>query len=426
MSIQIRMFWFAVFSLGFGFWMGSLQAQPASVEAMQARLDKEIEALEQKRQERLDALRDPYMKALVRQAGEARSRGDTSTLSVLAEEAKRVQAGGPLQPDEPATEPPLKSLHDILSNQVEKIDEEYNRGLRGMIPNVAAYAEKKALELRRSGKSVEGENWETWGRGLQDRYLADLPPPPTPTPPPARPARPAPAGATRFWSRLQQGEKQTLVIYGTSLVTQRHTKLPSRLRKAINKELGEDLVRVKEKTNAGKYSKWGANNIQSQVVRANPDAVVMEFASNDAVDRFNQSVAEARKNWERMVDTLREELPECDVFLYITAPPWDRSSSGKKAHALRRPGVEKYFDMVREVAAKKGVYLVDTYHEFAKHKDAPKHSEYRRYIGDGHHPTGRGVGDIIIPMMLQTFQHGSSDTLGRPGLHQTSTRRGSL
>lgn len=403
--------------------LSNLWGDAPSIDAVRARLDSEIAAMDRERAEAREVLKRNYMGALARRGSELRNQNDQAGAAAILAELQRAQPLDDPRPDELSNQPDIRHFQSILQGQWEELDRQRADRLRAMVGSLQRYAEEMASTHRVSRRMNEAEAWSRWGRSLETEILEGLPPPAdrpaaAVASTPGRPGTGPATGPSRFWTRLQAGERQHLVIYGTSLVTQRHTRLPTRLPQAVNRELGEDLLRVTERTNAGEYSKWGADNIRNQVIRSRPDAVILEFGSNDSVDRFEQTVEQARVNWETMVTTLKEELPDCDIFVYITAPPWDRDSSGHGAHGSRRPNIEAFFAMIREVAAKHQVFLIDTWHEFAERKDPPNHRQYRRYIGDGHHPSGQGVGEIIIPMMMQTFQHGSSDTLGRPGLHR--------
>ena len=233
------------------------------------------------------------------------------------------------------------------------------------------------------------------------------------------PPLPVPLGGpTRVWQRLQEGKAQHIVVYGTSMVSDRYTGIPSSLRAALKLAAPVDskLVTVTGRTNAGEYSKWGLDSLQGQVLSLRPDAVIIEFASNDSVSRFNLSVDQARQNWLKIIAQIRSELPETDIFLYISNPPWDRESSGRRAGASNRPNITAYFDMLRELSIIHQTYLIDTWYDFSAQLDPPKFKNYRGFVGDGRHPGKRGVDQITIPMILQVLEHGSADQLGAPGM----------
>ena len=413
----------SLFCVAFLFILSSVVgANPPTLDGMQTRLDQEMDRLEAEHAQRVLGIREQYVAAVARRGSEYHQRGDQQGVARMRGEIERVQAQDDPRADPLSTLPDLRHLQELLAGQVRVSEQERDRQTREMLENLVRFANDRANQLSESGQMDQAAHWRTWGSGLQQNRLAELP---TAVPASTAGAVQQPpggtqgqAGASKFWQRLQNGEAQHVILYGTSLITQRHTRLPTRLREAINAEIGDDLVRVTERANAGEYSKWGADNVRGQVIRSKPDAVIIEFASNDAVDRFEQSVEQARENWDRMLTQLREEAPETEIFLYVTAPPWDRDSSGRGAHASRRPGVERYFDVVREMAAKHQTFLIDSYWEFKERKDSPGHRQYRSFIGDGHHPSGRGVSEVVLPLMLQTFQHGSSDTIGQPGLHR--------
>ena len=222
-----------------------------------------------------------------------------------------------------------------------------------------------------------------------------------------------------FWENLEKGVEQKLVVYGTSLSIQGDVAWPNTLKRALEDQTGTTVNLVKNGMD-GAYSKHGKQNLQSKVIDPNPDVVVMEFASNDAVNRFNCTIGGcAEPNHRYMIETLRNKLPSCEILLYVTARPWDASSCGstpckvcgvRNAHYCRRSAqassddpVEKYFEMVRKLAAEYETYLADTYWDTKEIWDTNR-SSYGQYIYDGHHTTQRCADEIIIPRMIEALK----------------------
>ncbi len=228
--------------------------------------------------------------------------------------------------------------------------------------------------------------------GKREVLVADVPETPAPKPPRR--------GPSRLWKDLQAGKTRKLIVYGTSLSTDQHGRWAPALARAINDRLDGGKLVIDNRSDAGANCRWGAQHLAREVIARKPDAVILEFASNDAVVRFGISVAEAHRHWDAMIRALRKQLPDCEIFCYVTAPPWNHRSKGRYAQAARRPGVEHYFAMVRRLAGEHKTYLVDAYDAFAAKMDPPKFQQYRHYIHDGHHPGSRGVREIIVPAMV--------------------------
>lgn len=169
------------------------------------------------------------------------------------------------------------------------------------------------------------------------------------------------------------------------------------------------------------------------LVSLRPDAVVMEFAANDAVNRLDCTIdACAGPNLRAMVDTLRSCLPLCDVFLYVTAPPWDTVSCApvecryctsvfaqrcrRSARVSNDDTVEQYYDNVRAIADSLNTHLVDTYEAFRTIHDTAFES-YRNYLYDGVHPSSLAARQIIVPHMLDAMRGNGQSVVGRSFRH---------
>ena len=224
---------------------------------------------------------------------------------------------------------------------------------------------------------------------------------------------------SRFWTNLNLGKEQKLVIYGTSLCIEGQVKWPSTLKRTLENKTG-GTVNLVNKALDGSYSKQGRQSLQSRVIDQKPDAVTIEFASNDAVNRFDCTVSGcAEPNLRYMIETIRDKLPSCEIFLYVTARPWDKHSCGNtpckvcgvmEAHYCRRSErassnvpVEKYFEMVRKLAAEYETYCVDTYWDTKEIWDNNR-SSYGQWVYDGHHTTQLCADKIIIPRFVEAMQ----------------------
>ena len=193
-----------------------------------------------------------------------------------------------------------------------------------------------------------------------------------------------------FIRRLERKIPQKVVCYGTSL-----TEGGSWVKKmrAMLEVRYPGIVEVVNSGRGGQNSNYGVSYLKTQVLELKPDAVFIEFAMNDAVTRFKVSVGKARANLENMIGRIRAELPGAEIILQTMNP-----YAGEDA--TKRPRLDDYYDMYREVAAREGLLLVD-------HNRAWKdllHEEpvrYRMLVPDGTHPNARGTDEVIMPTFLR-------------------------
>ncbi len=211
--------------------------------------------------------------------------------------------------------------------------------------------------------------------------------------------RPAPSNIdSQLVRNLREGRKQTIVAYGTSLtsggawVKQLDAALEARF---------SGQVDVINSGAGGMWSTWGVENLDRRVIEKKPDTVIIEFAINDAYLPYKTSVAEARANLENMIHRARASLPETEIVLMTMNPPIGN-------HLERRPDIQRYYEMYRQVARQEGLKLID----HARHWDRVyEHNRnvFHRYVPDGIHPAAEGCGDITTTTLLSCLGAPPSD-----------------
>ncbi len=228
---------------------------------------------------------------------------------------------------------------------------------------------------------------------------------------------------SEIWKNLAKGKSQRLVLSGTSLSVPSYSYWPDSLQTFANAKFGKGLLDIRNiSPDGGNTSKSGPNCADSveKIIALAPNAVILEFASNDATNYVDCTVEGcSRPSHVKMIDAIKKALPNCEIFLYVTGLPWDMQSCGNvscayctvfEAQYCRRAArpsnndhVEKYFDMVREEADHYYSHLIDTYADFKAIFDTANAS-YVQYLYDGHHPTQRATHEIILPHMLQALR----------------------
>jgi acyl-CoA thioesterase-1 len=115
-------------------------------------------------------------------------------------------------------------------------------------------------------------------------------------------------------------------------------------------------------------------------------------AVDDAFLRYQVSVEAARRNLETMIDRILKAQPRCQVILMTMDPPVG-------VHLERRPKIEDYYEMYREVAKQRKLLLVD--HELNWRK--VDKSTFNKYVPDGIHPSPLGCEKVILPQLLKSL-----------------------
>ena len=194
---------------------------------------------------------------------------------------------------------------------------------------------------------------------------------------------------SKFIKNLEAGKKQTLVVYGTSLTA--GGPWVNQVADALSKKY-PGLPKVINSGGSGKASDWALENLDKKVIGMKPDAVLIEFAVNDAVDRFHIAPEQARKNLETMIDRIETALPDCEIILQTMDPPID-------VNLQKRPHIETYYQNYREVAKARNLRLIDHYPVWKKILDADvKH--YKELVPDGIHPNAKGSETVTTPSVL--------------------------
>lgn len=197
-----------------------------------------------------------------------------------------------------------------------------------------------------------------------------------------------------FVDQLKAGVPQKIVYYGTSLTaagawSQQFTAV-------LDKQFPK-LVTTKNLAVSGQHSGWGIQNVQ-KVVAEKPDVVFIEFTTNDATERFNISIADARKNTEGIIDQIKAANPACEIILQIMNPVIDRP----KGHQGHRPDLPGYWQMYRDLGKERGLLVIDHSPAWLKLLDAGE-AAYKKYVPDGLHPNGDGYKNYMLPTLIETF-----------------------
>jgi lysophospholipase L1-like esterase len=90
-----------------------------------------------------------------------------------------------------------------------------------------------------------------------------------------------------------------------------------------------------------------------------------------------------------MIGRILAALPECEIVLMVMNPMVE-------VHAAKRPELERFNDVYRQVACELGLLLIDHYPAW-QHVLERDRAEFDRLVPDGAHPGPLGCARIITP-----------------------------
>lgn len=198
---------------------------------------------------------------------------------------------------------------------------------------------------------------------------------------------------------LKSGKTQTLVVYGTSISSMRPNGplWVKEVEEEFNKKYDNRLT-VLNTGKSGQNSVWALKNLADSVLSKKPDTVILEFATNDAVTRFNISLEDCRENTEVLIKRIKEQLPECEILLHsVCGHPL-----GKNAE--NRPEMKAYNNVYRTIAKKQKLRYINTAEIFSRIAEEQGVPELRKFAGDGVHPTKKGGLEIIAPNVIRGLE----------------------
>ena len=198
---------------------------------------------------------------------------------------------------------------------------------------------------------------------------------------------------------LKSGKSQTLIVYGTSISSMRPNG-PLWVKKVedeLNRKYDNRLT-VLNTGKSGQNSNWALKNLEDSVLMKRPDAVIIEFATNDAVTRFDISQEDCRYNTELLIKRIKERYPECEIFLHTPCG----YPLGK--NAVNRPEMKAYNEVYELIAEEQDLRYIDESETFIRIAEKQGEAELRKFAGDGVHPTKRGGLEIIAPNVIRVLE----------------------
>ncbi|MDA0814399.1 MAG: SGNH/GDSL hydrolase family protein [Verrucomicrobia bacterium] len=210
-------------------------------------------------------------------------------------------------------------------------------------------------------------------------------------------ARQSPA---RFVKLLEASQPQAIVAYGTSLTE--FGQWVHLLESELNLKFPGPAVIV----NSGKggiSSDWGAENLDDRVLAKKPDAVLIEFAINDAYQENAMSVGESAANLAQMIDRIRSTDSNTEIILLNMNPPTGRALKN-------RPHIDQYLDVYRSTAKRTNLRLIDLTASWRRMIEQQPRA-WKHFVPDGLHPSEEASRKVILPCLLRALGVGDTDAV---------------
>ncbi len=198
---------------------------------------------------------------------------------------------------------------------------------------------------------------------------------------------------SKLIKNLEAGKPQTLVTYGTSLTAAVGGKAwVNEMTATLNSKYNGLLTTINSAKSA-MWSTWGVQHLEDSVIKKNPDAVIIEFAMNDAFLNYKTSVDVAQLNLNYMIDRILLHNPNCEVILQTMNIALDGSGTA-------RPDLLLYYQMYRDVARKRKLLLIDHYPHWRALLDQGREA-YLKAMPDGLHPGVEASKTMIAPYVVE-------------------------
>lgn len=187
----------------------------------------------------------------------------------------------------------------------------------------------------------------------------------------------------QLFRRLESGQNQVVVVYGTSLTL--HGEWAVAMQSWFITNYPGQVTFINS-GGSGMHSGWGVTNLSNKVLNHRPNLVVVEFSFNDAHTNFNLSAAQARTNLSTIVQGIHEQDTDTTVLLQVMNVPWN--APGNAALAAR-PQLETFNDNYRQFATADDLPLLDHYPAWLALQQTNQ-ALFQTYVPDGAHPNATG------------------------------------
>lgn len=204
--------------------------------------------------------------------------------------------------------------------------------------------------------------------------------------------------APPIFTALNHGTKQTVLVYGTSLTA--GGAWARELKKWFDTNY-PGLVTFVNSGGPGQNSDWGVTNLQSKVLDKKPDLVFIEFAYNDAHEKFAMPVERGASNLDKIVQGIRAANPQTTIVLQTMNVPYDAANGNRSASA--RAKLQEFNDNYRKYAREHDLPLLDHYVAWKKFQETDR-AKYEKEVPDGTHPNAEGSLAVTWPTIQEWLE----------------------
>lgn len=199
---------------------------------------------------------------------------------------------------------------------------------------------------------------------------------------------------------LKKGKDRTLVVYGTCVARLGGGPIwVQEVSDILNKKYSNHLT-VLNRSGSGRSSEWATYNIKDSVLVNKPDIVIIEFAANDPVQRFDISPEQSMKNVQYLIDEIKKANSKTEIMLMIA------SSNPLGGAKEKRADVNLYNEKYRELAKKNNLMLIDLAPRWNKIVEEKGERGLKHFQPDGVHMSKRGALEIVAPTIVSILEKG--------------------
>lgn len=206
--------------------------------------------------------------------------------------------------------------------------------------------------------------------------------------------------------RLDAGQRQTVVVYGTSLT---HGGAWAEATRDWFEQRYPGQVTFVNSGGPGRNSDWGVEHLGPRVLQHAPDLVFVEFSYNDAHVKFKMPVDRGAANLSTIVERIGAANPQAAIVLQTMTSPWDATADNPPATS--RPQLDAFNDNYRRFAETHHVPLLDHDRAWSRLRDTDR-DRYEAYLPDGSHPTREGSLAITWPAVRELLESARSRAEG--------------
>jgi GDSL-like Lipase/Acylhydrolase family len=121
----------------------------------------------------------------------------------------------------------------------------------------------------------------------------------------------------------------------------------------------------------------------------------VDFSFSDGTPQL--SVTQAQENLIAMIEAIQTHNPNVEIILQTMNSVWD-SPTGSNLSATLRPNLPAYYQMYRDVAATRGLMIIDHHPNWASLQQSNT-ALFQSYITDGVHPGAPGITKVVSPLV---------------------------